>query len=139
MKVRCQSNDQTYLEPADTNPCLYIDNIPEITKSLVLVAVNPETRKIHWVVYNIPVTNIIDEHFKKGVEAVNDFSVHGFIGPEQTEHGSRLFFIVYALDEMLVVGGGKGGHDIIIAMKGHIIDTVGVECHYECTASVLGK
>ncbi len=131
MKIFCSSNNRSLTNRADTNPCLHIQDLPKNTKSIVVIAESPETRKYHWVVYNIPVTDIIDENFKSGIEAVNDFSQHAFVGPETIEQDPRLIFVTYALDDFLIIGGGKGGHDILNAMRGHILDSAGVECRYE--------
>lgn len=134
MQVICPFNDIFPAVSCTSNPLLLIKDIPQKTVSMVLIAANPDTENYHWVVYNIPVTDVIEENFRKGISAVNDFSRHDFTGPEPGDDDPRLIYAVFALDAVLDIGGGKGGNDILKALTGHIIDFAFVECRYTVSA-----
>lgn len=62
-------------EGDDINPPLIIENIPEGTKSLALIADDPDApigTWVHWVVYDIPVISRIEEDTIPGKQGIND-------------------------------------------------------------------
>lgn len=68
----------------DVNPPLSIGGVSEETKSLVLVVDDPDAPMgtwVHWVVWNIPPTDRIEENTVPGVEGLNDFGKHSYGGP----------------------------------------------------------
>jgi len=132
MKIECSSCKDSVQHCLHTNPELHLSGIPRETVSLVLIAENPDTIRYHWVVYNVPVVEIIEEHFQKGINAVNDFAQHDFVvpDPDTVETEPRLIFTVFAIDVVLNIGGGKGGDDILKAIQGHILDYAFVECRF---------
>jgi phosphatidylethanolamine-binding protein (PEBP) family uncharacterized protein len=102
-------------------PGLVITDIPPATKSLALIIEDLETRKIHWAVYNIPVIHHIEENSRPGIEAVNDFLQHKYMGPGQYGFEQRLIFRLYALKTILNLGLGKGGRDVENAAREYMI------------------
>lgn len=122
----------------NTNPPLLIRNVPENTKSLVLIVDDPDipgavkkARLIekfdHWVVFNIPpdTTEIPESAEGFGVFGKNSAGDNAYTGPcppvefEPTEH--RYVFQVYALDVQLDLDANVVETDVRDAMKGHII------------------
>jgi len=108
----------------DVNPPLIIEGIPEGTKSLVLIVDDPDAPMgtwDHWIVWNIPLTNKIEENSVPGTEGLNDFRRHSYGGPCPPSGTHRYFFKVYALDTKLNLDSNSRKKDIEKAMKGHIL------------------
>jgi Raf kinase inhibitor-like YbhB/YbcL family protein len=108
----------------DVNPLLIIEGIPEETKSLVLIVDDPDAPMgtwDHWVVWNIPPTNRIEENSVPGVEGLNDFRKHSYGGPCPPSGTHRYFFKVYALDTKLDLNQNSKKKDLEKAMKDHTL------------------
>ena len=110
----------------DINPTLAIDDIPEGTKSLVLIVDDPDAPMgnwDHWIVYNIPPsTNVISEKSVPGIECLNDFQRKSWGGPCPPSGTHRYFFKLYALDTMLQLPDKARKKDVLAAMEGHMIE-----------------
>jgi Raf kinase inhibitor-like YbhB/YbcL family protein len=121
-KTRIPSNYTCHGE--DVNPQLNIENIPDGTKSLVLIVDDPDCPIgdwVHWIVWNIKPTNIIKEDSVPGAEGMNDFSKHTYGGPCPPSGTHRYFFKVYALDTILSLGIHTQKRELEKAMVGHIL------------------
>ena len=108
----------------DVNPQLDITGIPEETKSLVLIIDDPDAPMgnwVHWIVWNIPPTNMIKEKSVPGVEGINDFGKHSYGGPCPPSGTHRYFFKVAALDTELSLQVHTQKKDLEYAMTGHIL------------------
>jgi len=108
----------------DINPPLKIEGIPGDAKSLVLIIDDPDAPMgtwDHWIVWNIPVTDTIEEDTVPGVEGLNDFKKHSYGGPCPPSGTHRYFFKVYALDKELDIGINSKKKDVEKAMEGHIL------------------
>ena len=111
----------------DVNPPLIIENIPETTKTLVLIVDDPDAPAgtwVHWVVWNIPVSSTtmkIKEYSKPGTQGINDFKEHNYRGPCPPSGTHRYFFKVYALDKELSLSVNSTKKDVEEAMQGHIL------------------
>jgi Raf kinase inhibitor-like YbhB/YbcL family protein len=108
----------------DVNPPLIIEGIPDGTKSLVLIVDDPDAPMgtwDHWIVWDIPLTNKIEENSVPGTEGLNDFRRHSYGGPCPPSGTHRYFFRVYALDTKLNLDSNSRKKDIEKAMKGHIL------------------
>lgn len=109
---------------ANINPKLKIANIPAGTKSLVLIIDDPDAPGkiwVHWVVFNIPVTNEIAENSVPGKQGSNDFKTNKYGGPCPPTGIHRYFFKIYALDTLLSLNEGASKEEVERAMKGHIL------------------
>ena len=108
----------------NVNPELHLEGVPEAAKSLVLIVDDPDAPGglwVHWVVFNIPKTNIIAENSVPGEEGMNDFKKTSWAGPcPPSGNAHRYFFRVYALDSMLSIGFATKA-DTELAMKSHIL------------------
>ena len=114
---------------ADTSPELNIQDIPENTKSLVLINDDPDAPVgtwDHWIVFNIPPTtkNIEKGKQPQGVGGKNSWGRTGYGGPCPPSGTHRYFFKLYALDAELDLAGGSSKGEIENAMGGHVIDQV---------------
>jgi len=108
----------------NVNPTLNIEGTPEETKSLVLIVDDPDAPMgtwDHWIVWNIPPTNKIEENSVPGTEGLNDFRKHSYGGPCPPSGKHRYFFKVYALDTKLDLDPNSRKKDVEKAMKDHIL------------------
>jgi Raf kinase inhibitor-like YbhB/YbcL family protein len=109
---------------ADVNPPLVIAGLPKAAQSLVLIVDDPDAPAgtwDHWIVWNIPPGNAIDEDSVPGTQGVNSFRTHEYGGPCPPSGTHRYFFKVYALDARLSLSDSSGERDVENAMKGHIL------------------
>jgi Raf kinase inhibitor-like YbhB/YbcL family protein len=123
-------------EGKDVSPPLAWSNVPEGTKSLVLIvddpdAPDPKAPKMvwdHWVLYNIPPDST---HLNEGVlpkelpagtiEGLNSWKRTSFGGPCPPIGTHRYFHKLYALDTVLGDLGNPTKAKLEEAMKGHIL------------------
>jgi len=108
----------------DVNPPLVISNIPSGAKSLALVVDDPDAPMgtwVHWVVFDIPIVNRIEENNSLGKEGINDFGRKRYGGPCPPSGTHRYFFKIYALDTLLNLKEGITKEELENAMQGHIL------------------
>ena len=111
-------------ESKDINPGLIIEDIPEGTKRLALIMDDPDAPMgtwVHWVVFNIHVTDVIEENEVPGTQGINDFRKLEYGGPCPPSGTHRYFFKLYALDEKLHIDEGCKKKELEEAMEGHIL------------------
>jgi len=116
------------------NPALRIEGLPEGTQSLVLIVDDPDAPMgtwDHWVVWNIPPIEKIEENSVPGTEGFNDFRRHSYGGPCPPSGTHRYFFKVYALDTKLVLDPNSRKKNVEKAMKGHVLAQGEVVSLYE--------
>ncbi len=112
---------------ANVNPPLKIENIPQGTKSLVLVLDDrdaPRGTFVHWILWNIaPDTKEIKENStpEAAVRGVTDFKKRKYGGPCPPSRTHRYIFKIYALDTRLDLTPNASKKDVEKAMKGHVI------------------
>lgn len=108
----------------NVNPELDIKDIPSNAKSLALIVDDPDAPSgdwVHWIAWNIPVMNKIEENSVPGVEGLNDFQKNNYMGPCPPSGTHRYFFKLYALDTTLDLDENTAKQDLLNAMKGHIL------------------
>jgi Raf kinase inhibitor-like YbhB/YbcL family protein len=81
----------------------------------------PSGTWVHWVVWNIPVTNLIIEQSVPGNEGMNDFGKRHYQGPCPPSGIHRYFFKVYALDDELQLTSGSTKENLEQVMKNHVL------------------
>jgi len=109
----------------DINPALMIEDIPKTAKSLVLIIDDPDAPHktwVHWVVYNIPIIEKIEENSVPGLEGMNDFGRLSYGGPCPPTGLHRYFFKLYALDAMLLLKEGLTKSELEEMIEGNILD-----------------
>jgi len=112
-------------EGLGVNPELNISGIPEKAKSLVLIVDDPDAVYgifIHWVVFDIPLTNQIGENSVPGKQGSNDGGGFNYVSPCPPSGKHRYFFKAYALDSFLNLEEGISKQDLLSAMEPHILD-----------------
>ncbi len=112
-------------EGEDINPPLTIEEIPDNTKSLVLIIDDPDAPSntwTHWVVYDIEPKKEIKENEVSGIQGINDFGKKNYGGPCPPSGKHRYFFRLYALDKKINRKDGETRKEIEKEMDGHIIE-----------------
>ena len=120
-------------ETDNISPPLEWESIPPNAKSLALIVDDPDApmlRWVHWIVYNIPVTQTglkegispeenIGNEIKQGS---NSWRKIGYGGPSPPWGTHRYVFKLYALDTKFDIPAGINKSELIKSMKGHIIE-----------------
>jgi len=125
-------------------PILTWRNAPKGTQSFVIFVEDPDASTpyswSHWVVYNIPATQMgIEKPLGRSSElpngirqGLNSFNDIGYDGPSPAGIGHRYFFRVYALDvDSLPTPAGSRRRDVLLAMEDHIIGKAHIMSTYE--------
>jgi len=106
-------------------PELRIRNIPATAKTLAIVVDDPDAPNntfTHWVAWNIPLLESIQEGTQPGVQGQNDAGSMGYMGPLPPKGNiHRYFFKLFALDTTLDLREGSSRKELETAMKGHIV------------------
>jgi len=118
---------------ADVSPQLAWSDPPADTKSLALIADDPDApvgNWNHWDVWNVPAeTRQLAEGVSKtaqlpggSCQGQNDFRKTGYNGPcPPPGNPHRYYFKLFALDSALDLKGNAGKRELEAAMKGHIL------------------
>jgi len=132
-----QNIPSTYTcEGANISPPLSWSNVPDGTKSLVLIVDDPDAPDpaapkriwVHWVLYNIaPTAAYLTEGIDAGalpkgtLEGFNDWNETGYGGPCPPIGRHRYFHKLYALDTILPDLHKPTKAQLEKAMQGHAI------------------
>ncbi len=119
-------------EGQDINPPLEISEIPEGTKSLVLIMDDPDVPKHlredgvwdHWIKFNIPpvVSVIAEGEEPQGVSGRGTSGNLKYHGPCPPDREHRYFFKIYALDAELKLTEGASKKEVQKAMENHVLE-----------------
>ena len=116
----------------DVSPPLEWTDVPEGTKTIVIVCDDPDAPMktwVHWVIFNIPgdVTRLPEnvppeKELANGArQGMNDFHKVGYGGPCPPSGTHRYFFKIYALDSTLDLPAGISKSHLMIAIEGHVL------------------
>ncbi|HVO42328.1 MAG TPA: YbhB/YbcL family Raf kinase inhibitor-like protein [Aggregatilineales bacterium] len=117
----------------NVSPSLAWDGVPPNTRSLALIADDPDAPAgtwVHWVIYNIPPTltglaegvPATDSVLAGTAQGTNDFRRIGYGGPcPPAGKPHRYFFKLYALDTTLALKPGATKSELTRAFEGHIL------------------
>jgi len=111
-------------EGLNHNPPLTISDIPENTKSLALIMDDPDSPNgafDHWVMWNIPVTEKINENSAPGIQGKNTRQENKYTGPCPPNGIHEYHFRVYALDNKIDLAENNDRKSLLKAMEGHIL------------------
>jgi len=111
----------------NVNPPLEIKDIPEETKSLVLIVEDIDAPRgvfLHWLVFDIePSTSAIaEDSVSLGIQGENDFGTAGYGGPCPPQGTHRYVFKIYALNAKLNLPSGSKIKEIENLMSNHVLD-----------------
>ncbi|MBR9705838.1 YbhB/YbcL family Raf kinase inhibitor-like protein [Candidatus Pacearchaeota archaeon] len=111
----------------DINPSLLFEDIPEDTKSLVLIMDDPDAPVgtwDHWLLFNLSIEAIeIKENSipESAVVGRNSWGRTSYGGPNPPSGSHRYFFKLYAIDTMLDLSEGATKQELKSAIEGHVI------------------
>ena len=116
----------------DISPPLSWQSIPEGTRSIALIADDPDAPMgtfVHWVLYDLPADvrelqeNVPDaKTLSNGAkQGANGFGRIGYGGPCPPSGTHRYFFKIYALDTATNLLPGQKKAQLLRAMEGHIL------------------
>ncbi|MEZ5584801.1 MAG: YbhB/YbcL family Raf kinase inhibitor-like protein [Candidatus Competibacteraceae bacterium] len=123
-------------EGEDLAPPLKWEEVPERTRSLVLIVDDPDAPDpkaprmtwVHWVLYNLPVDadelpeGVTSASLPAGTEeGLNDWGRTGYGGPCPPIGEHRYFHKLYALDTVLQGLHQPDKSQVEAAMRGHIV------------------
>lgn len=121
-------------EGEDISPPLAWSGAPKEARSLALIVDDPDAPDpaapkmtwVHWVLYNIPVTEAGLAGQVKTLpagtgEGLNDWKRTGYRGPCPPVGRHRYFFKLYALDTVLELSGAPTKAQLEKAMAGHVL------------------
>ncbi len=109
---------------ANISPPLDIAGIPKASKSLAIIADDPDAPKgdwVHWVAWNIPVIPHIKEAREMEIQGINDFRNNRYDGPCPPHGVHHYHFKIYALDTLLSLSANTSKKNLEEAMQGHIL------------------
>ena len=105
----------------NVNPPLKIENIPDETKSLVLIMDDPDALTavgkiwVHWTLWNLsPDTSNIQENVipDNCIQGINDFGENGYGGPAPPDKEHTYYFRLYAINKILDLSPESSKKDI---------------------------
>lgn len=120
----------------DINPPFDINGIPAETKTLALIADDPDAPMgtwVHWVVWNITSLFRISEDSSPGIEGVTSFHKNKYGGPCPPSGIHRYYFKFYALDVVLNLPLSTDKTGLEKAMSGHILSSGEIMGKYKRT------
>lgn len=115
---------------ANVNPPLEISDVPEDTRSLVLILEDPDVPEAagvpvwdHWVVFNIPanVRSIPEAWRPIGIRGKGTRGELDYGGPRPPDREHRYFFKLYALDRLLDLPEGSTKQEVLDAAISSVI------------------
>ena len=121
-------------EGNDINPPIEISGIPGDAKTLALIMEDPDAPKgtfYHWLMWNIPPQNVINENQSPGICGRNDFNKNNYGGPCPPSGEHRYYFRIFALDIELDLEEGSNHSELIKAMEGHIMASGEIMGYYK--------
>jgi Raf kinase inhibitor-like YbhB/YbcL family protein len=111
-------------EGENISPPLQIDDLPYETRSLALIVEDPDAPGgtfDHWIMWNIPAVNRIEENTAPGKERKNSKQEKSFTAPCPPTGTHHYHFRIFALDTELELPDNTHKKDLVKAMHGHII------------------
>lgn len=121
-------------EGENLSPPLFFKNVPNDTKSLALICVDPDAPLVkghtvgfdHWALYNIPAdVRELDTGVQAYTMGVNDQGSEGYTGPMPPNgHGPhRYYFHLFALDKAMNLKPGLTVEKLLKKIEPHVIAT----------------
>lgn len=117
---------------SNASPPLSWSGVPTATKSVALIADDPDAPAgtwVHWVIYDIPRSQtqlpegVPPEKTLRGgaKQGINSSGTIGYTGPCPPSGTHRYYFRLYALDTTLELDPGIRKPQLLEAMRGHVL------------------
>ncbi|MES2515843.1 MAG: YbhB/YbcL family Raf kinase inhibitor-like protein [Bacteroidota bacterium] len=111
---------------ANVSPELTIADIPEKTVTMAVIMDDPDATGgtfDHWLMWNIPVTDKIEEGSALGMQGINSKLENNYTGPCPPSGTHHYHFKVYALDTKLDLPADSDKSKLLAAMEGHVLSS----------------
>ncbi len=106
----------------NVNPALIIKGRPKDTESFALILDDPDGDYNHWIMWNIPPRERIDEGSVPGVQGMNSNKENKYLGPCPSPGNAHHYhFKCYALNIKFDLPQHADKNLLLDAMDGHII------------------
>ena len=108
----------------EISPPLLVDILPKATQSLVVKMVDlsvPFFKLTHWIIWDLPPINFIEENTALGVTGRNSIGKIGYMGPKPPFSSHKYLFRIYALDIILGLDADNTQKTVFKAMANHIL------------------
>jgi Raf kinase inhibitor-like YbhB/YbcL family protein len=106
-------------EGLNVNPELQIGDLPEGTVSLAVIMEDtdaPSGNFVHWIMWNIPPVNVIEEDSRQGETGKNSRKENKYYGPNPPGGVHHYHFRIYALNALLNLPSASDKEDVLKAM-----------------------
>ena len=106
------------------NPELTVKGIPKTTRTLALVLEDPDAPGgifDHWVVFNIPPLEKIDEDSSPGSIGRNSKGNNNYHPPCPPTGSHHYIFKIFALDSLVYLDENAGKEAMLAAMESHVL------------------
>lgn len=117
------------------SPPLEWDDVPEDTKSFVLIVDDPDAPMgtwVHWVVFHIPgASRELPENASVTRQGTTSFGNSAYGGPCPPSGVHRYYFKLYALDTDLDLPSSITKDRVLDAMEGHVLAEAELMGRYE--------
>lgn len=107
----------------DMIPPLLIEDVPEETKSFVLIMDDPDSPSgnwLHWLAYDIP-ADTREIKSEVGLQGMNSWNKPGYGGPCPGSGEHRYFFRLFAIDGMLDLSDHASRAEVEKAMEERVV------------------
>lgn len=111
----------------DISPPLIFSDVPQGTKSFVMIHDDPDATAgtwVHWTLWNIPgeTRNIAENSIPEGsMQGITSFGQSKYGGPCPPSGTHRYFFKLYALDTKLQIDPNTTAEGIEKALESHVL------------------
>jgi Raf kinase inhibitor-like YbhB/YbcL family protein len=109
---------------SNINPAINIENLPNNTQSMALTIDDPDAPNgtfDHWVMWDIPPRNKIEEGSAPGTQGLNSMKENKYTGPCPPSGTHHYHFRIYALDTKLNLPQNTDKKSLLKAIESHII------------------
>jgi Raf kinase inhibitor-like YbhB/YbcL family protein len=108
---------------ANISPAISIKGVPSEAKCLALIMEDQQTMGTfdHWIMWNIPITDTIEENTSPGIVGLNSNKERLYTGPNPPSGEHHYHFKIYALDTLLDIPEMSTKQDLERAMRNHIL------------------
>jgi Raf kinase inhibitor-like YbhB/YbcL family protein len=126
--------DEYTCEGMDVSPRIEIQGLNATSMAIIVDDPDaPSDAFTHWLIWNIPPTDVIPRAIANNavikepfsaLQGTNDFGEIGYAGPcPPPRRPHRYFFRAFGLDSMLDLKAGASAKDLQKAMQGHVLQT----------------
>ncbi|MBK9283521.1 MAG: YbhB/YbcL family Raf kinase inhibitor-like protein [Sphingobacteriaceae bacterium] len=106
------------------SPGIVFENIPKKTKFFAIImddTESPNGEFVHWVLFNIPKCDKIEENTAPGVTGKNSLGINKYFGPCPPNGIHTYHFKVYAVKDSLAINNNVTKTELLKALSGQVL------------------